>query len=78
MRLWVVKYIQSDFVLGINKPWFRTLVRRSSDYTEQLHQDLKIRDLVKKESERAGVSNIEIERYPGKVKVTLPQPNPAS
>jgi small subunit ribosomal protein S3 len=59
------------FRLGINKPWLGRWYAEGSDYTEQLHQDLKIRDLVKKESERAGVSNIEIERYPGKVKVTL-------
>jgi small subunit ribosomal protein S3 len=59
------------FRLGINKPWLGRWYAEGSDYTEQLHQDLKIRDLVKKESERAGVSNIEIERYPGKVKDTL-------
>ncbi len=59
------------FRLGINKPWLGRWYAEGSDYTEQLHQDLQIRDLVKKESERAGVSNIEIERYPGKVKVTL-------
>lgn len=59
------------FRLGINKPWLGRWYAEGADYTEQLHQDLQIRDLVKKESERAGVSNIEIERYPGKVKVTL-------
>jgi len=59
------------FRLGINKPWLGRWYAEGSDYTNQLHQDLKIRELVKKEAERAGVSNIEIERYPGKVKVTL-------
>lgn len=59
------------FRLGINKPWLGRWYAEGKDYTDQLHQDIKIRDLVKKEAERAGVSNIEIERYPGKVKVTL-------
>ena len=59
------------FRLGINKPWLGRWYAEGKDYTDQLHQDLKIRELVKKETERAGVSTIEIERYPGKVKVSL-------
>jgi small subunit ribosomal protein S3 len=59
------------FRLGINKPWLGRWYAEGKDYTEQLHQDIKIRDLVHKEAERAGVSTIEIERYPGKVKVSL-------
>lgn len=64
------------FRLGINKPWLGRWYAEGKDYTDQLHQDLQIRDLVKKEAERAGVSNIEIERYPGKVKVTLQTAKP--
>ena len=59
------------FRLGINKPWLGRWYAEGKDYTEQLHQDIKIRELVHKEAERAGVSTIEIERYPGKVKVSL-------
>lgn len=59
------------FRLGINKPWLGRWYAEGSDYTEQLHQDLAIRKLVLNEAERAGVSGVEIERYPGKVKVTL-------
>ncbi len=64
------------FRLGINKPWLGRWYAEGKDYTDQLHQDLKIRELVKKEAERAGVSTIEIERYPGKVKVTLQTAKP--
>ena len=64
------------FRLGINKPWIGRWYSEGKDYTDQLHQDLKIRELVKKEAERAGVSTIEIERYPGKVKVTLQTAKP--
>lgn len=59
------------FRLGINKPWLGRWYAEGKDYTEQLHQDLEIRKLVLKEAERAGVSGVEIERYPGKVKVSL-------
>lgn len=59
------------FRLGINKPWLGRWYAEGNDYTEQVHQDIKLRELVMKETERAGVSSIEIERYPGKVKITL-------
>jgi len=59
------------FRLGINKPWLGRWYAEGKDYTEQLHQDLELRNLVMKETERAGVSTVEVERYPGKVKVTL-------
>ncbi|MDD4578817.1 MAG: 30S ribosomal protein S3 [Anaerolineaceae bacterium] len=59
------------FRLGINKPWLGRWYAEGKDYTEQVHQDIKLREVVRKETERAGVSSIEIERYPGKVKVTL-------
>ena len=64
------------FRLGINKPWLGRWYAEGKDYTDHLHQDLEIRKLVKKEADRAGVSNIEIERYPGKVKVTLQTAKP--
>ncbi len=59
------------FRVGINRPWLGRWYAEGKEYTEQLHQDLAIRKLVLKEAERAGVSGVEIERYPGKVKVTL-------
>lgn len=59
------------FRLGINKPWLGRWYAEGKEYTEQLHQDLNLREMVLEETERAGVSNVEVERYPGKVKVTL-------
>ena len=41
------------FRLGINEPWLGRWYAEGKDYTDQLHQDLKIRELVKKEAERA-------------------------
>ena len=59
------------FRLGINKPWLGRWYAEGKEYTEQIHQDIKLREVVMKETDRAGVSSVEIERYPGKVKVTL-------
>ncbi|MEL7626820.1 MAG: 30S ribosomal protein S3 [Anaerolineaceae bacterium] len=64
------------FRLGINKPWLGRWYAEGKDYTEQIHQDIKLRDAMMKETERAGVSSVEIERYPGKVKVTLQTAKP--
>ena len=57
------------FRLGINKPWLARWFAEGKDYQDQLHQDLAIRELIRKGNDRAGVSSIEIERFPGKVKV---------
>ena len=59
------------FRLGVNKPWLGRWYAEGKEYTEQLHQDMLIREMVMKETDRAGVSTVEIERYPGKVKLCL-------
>ncbi len=58
------------FRLGINKPWLGKWYAEGQEYTEQLHQDLKIRDMLSKDGEHNGISGVFIERFPGKVKVT--------
>lgn len=58
--------------LGINKTWEgRWYAKKGVEYVTQLHQDFALRDLVRNEVPRAGVSRIEIERFPGKVKVVV-------
>jgi len=59
------------FRLNINIPWEGRWYAEGSEYREQLHQDLEIRKMVHKNAGRAGVSQIEIERFPGKVKVVV-------
>jgi len=59
------------FRLGINKPWEGRWFAEGTEYKEQLHQDLVIRTMVRKEAEKAGISHVEIERFPGKVKVVV-------
>lgn len=56
--------------LGINKTWEgRWYAKKGPEYVNQLHQDFELRELVRKVAPKAGISRIEIERFPGKVKV---------
>jgi small subunit ribosomal protein S3 len=59
------------FRLNINKPWEGRWYAEGTQYRDQLHQDISIRSMIRREDERAGISMIEIERFPGKVKVVL-------
>lgn len=59
----------TGFRLKINKPWLGRWYAEGQDYQDQLHQDIEIREKIRKDNDRAGVSAIEIERFPGKVKV---------
>lgn len=57
--------------LGIIKSWEARWYAEGQNYIDQLQQDIEIRDLVRKTSERAGVSQVEIERYPGKIRTIV-------
>lgn len=59
------------FRLKINKTWEGRWYAEGQEYVDQLHQDFKIREIVRNEAPRAGVSRIDIERFPGKVKVVV-------
>lgn len=59
------------FRLKINKTWEGRWYAEGDQYVDQLQQDFRLRELIRKEAERSGVSRIEIERFPGKVKVVV-------
>ncbi len=59
------------FRLDINQPWEGRWFAEGAEYTQQLQQDFAIRKLIHDEAEKAGVSRIEVERFPGKVKVVV-------
>jgi small subunit ribosomal protein S3 len=58
------------FRLGISSTWESNWFSEKQ-YTELLHEDIAIRNLVDKELQRAGVARIELERSANKVDVTL-------
>lgn len=57
--------------LGINRDWDARWFAQGSRYSELLHEDFKIREFVKKAGAKAGVSRIEIERYPNQLEVKI-------
>lgn len=59
------------FRLKVNKPWDGRWYAEGKEYAEQLRQDIELRSMIHEETPRAGVSRIEIERFPGKVKITV-------
>src|SRR5512133_469127 len=59
------------FRLNINQPWLGRWYAEGAEYTQQLQQDFAIRKLIHAEADKAGVSQIEVERFPGKVKVVV-------
>jgi small subunit ribosomal protein S3 len=59
------------FRLGINKTWEGRWYAEGDEYVQNLHQDFHLRELVRAEAPKAGVSRVDIERFPGKVKVIV-------
>jgi small subunit ribosomal protein S3 len=57
--------------LKVNKTWDGRWYAEGKDYLDRLHQDFAIRNLVKKMAPRAGISKIEVERFPGNVKIMV-------
>ncbi|MEM9556504.1 MAG: 30S ribosomal protein S3 [Acidobacteriota bacterium] len=58
------------FRLSYNKTWHSRWYAES-DYAKTLHQDLRLRDRLKKRLSHAGVSEIDIERAADKLRVTI-------
>ena len=59
------------FRLAVTQDWQGKWFAEGAQYREQLNQDFAIRDLIRSEAGRAGVSSIDVERYPGKLKVAV-------
>ncbi|MCD4803386.1 MAG: 30S ribosomal protein S3 [Anaerolineales bacterium] len=59
------------FRLKVTKTWDAHWFAEGDQYVEHLQEDLAIRNLIHEEADKAGISKIEIERFPGKVKVII-------
>ena len=57
--------------LQVNRTWDSRWYADKKDYGNLLHEDLKIKDFVKKECKQAGVSRVIIERPHKKCRVTI-------
>jgi small subunit ribosomal protein S3 len=59
------------FRLGVNQSWYSRWYADEGEYVPDLQEDFKIRQLIYQEAGRAGVSRIEIERFPGRVRAVV-------
>ena len=59
------------FRLGVIRDWRARWYAEGEDYANLLHEDLKIRKYIQGTAGRAGISRVEIERFPNQVSVTI-------
>jgi small subunit ribosomal protein S3 len=59
------------FRLKINKTWESRWFANPDKYADQLHEDRTIRELIYEIAPRAGISRIDIERFPNSVQITV-------
>jgi len=59
------------FRLGVIRDWKARWYAEGEDYADMLHEDIEIRRLVHDVAGRAGLSRVEIERFPKQVLVTI-------
>jgi len=61
----------TGFRLGIIKDWDARWYAEGKEYATLLHEDLAIRRLIQEKMGRAGISRIEIERFPKQVSIVI-------
>ncbi len=59
------------FRLKVNRDWSARWFAEGDRYRELLHEDFEIRQFVEDSAARAGVADVQIERYPNQVQVSL-------
>lgn len=59
------------FRLGIIRTWDARWYAEGEEYGKLLMEDIKIRELIRKELPNAGISKIEIERFPNQVSIVI-------
>jgi len=59
------------FRLGFNKPWSSRWFSKGKDYSRLVHEDLKMKKLIKKRYYHAGISEIDLERVGPKIRVII-------
>jgi small subunit ribosomal protein S3 len=62
--------------LGVNRTWDSRWFANTKEYGTLLHEDLKIRDFIRKECAQAGISKVIIERPHRKCRVTIHSARP--
>jgi small subunit ribosomal protein S3 len=59
------------FRLGVIRDWKARWYAEGDEYAQLLHEDLQIREFIHNNLGRAGISRIEIERFPNQIALTI-------
>ena len=59
------------FRLGVIRDWKSHWYAEGDEYADLLHEDLEIRQFIQDTARRAGISRVEIERFPNQVSITI-------
>lgn len=59
------------FRLGVIRDWKARWYAEGDEYADLLHEDLEIRRFIQESMGRAGISRVEIERFPNQVAITI-------
>lgn len=57
--------------LKVIREWKSNWYAEGNEYADLLHEDIAVRELVREQAQRAGIANIEIERFSRQVQVTI-------
>jgi small subunit ribosomal protein S3 len=59
------------FRIGVIRDWKAHWYAEGDEYADLLHEDLAIRELIHESNGRAGISRVEIQRFPNQVAITI-------
>ena len=57
--------------VGINRTWDSIWYGEKKEYSNNIHEDLRIKAYIEKEKKNAGISRVTIERFPDRVNVNI-------
>ncbi|MDH4207292.1 MAG: 30S ribosomal protein S3 [Anaerolineae bacterium] len=61
----------TGFRLGVNKEWSARWFAEGQEYVDLLREDFEVRELVRGQLSHAGISRIDIERFPKQISLTI-------
>lgn len=64
------------FRLGYNKDWLARWYAEGTRYSDLMHEDLAIRRTIQQNLKQAGISKVEIERFPKQIRVAIHSAKP--
>lgn len=59
------------FRLGFNKQWSSRWFSKGTEYSRLIHEDLKMRKIIKERYKHAGISEVDIERIGPKIRIII-------